>query len=170
MGREVCARYGSDSILFDISPSVTSLCHFELHTLVKDDVHYNAMLTESMKLSVSPDSLLQSLKKWHMWLAWGKLEQSYPTLNVASRDVYRAPASPARVESHCNIGKPVLKSRRGRIGEGKAYKKVAVALDERQMARDTEASALQVLCRGRYRTFRRRGWRLTDRRDRHSVW
>lgn len=130
MRHELTENYGAE-FLFFYTANFPSHCHAALHTLSDDNAHYELIISEFMMLSVAADDLLISLNTWHPLLAWGQLNQAYPFLSVALWEVYRSSDRLPELSGTSKVGKRFFTSRRGRKGEKKEEKQVAVAHNER---------------------------------------
>lgn len=106
-----------------------------ISSLGEGDEHALDLMKEFMEFSVAPQPLLLSLKEWHPRLLWGQAQLQYPALTKVLCEVYKAPASSAGIERNHKVNKRVHNSRRGRLGDGKVERQVAVAHNTSQLAR-----------------------------------
>ncbi|KAI0557485.1 Ribonuclease H-like protein [Gracilaria domingensis] len=102
-------------------------CHSALKLLASNSEHNDNLMNDFLRLSLSNEPLLTSLKHFQPRFIWGQLRGKFPHLALALDEVYRSPASTAGIERNHKITKRVLSERRCRLGELTMEKQVAVA-------------------------------------------
>lgn len=80
-----------------------------------------------MRLTVSPESLLDTMKNCHCRLLRGQVTNEYPNISTIHVTIYRSPGYTYDVERYNKIGKIFLSQLRYRVNEVSMNRKVAVA-------------------------------------------
>lgn len=75
-----------------------SHCHSALRTLATEDGHYDALLSVFMQLTIAPNPLLSTLRKWHPRYIWSQLQDLYPVLSALHTRTYKWFASTSGID------------------------------------------------------------------------
>jgi len=104
-------------------------CRNALHQLARGDETKAELLPQQFMLFVYiPPHEMESLKSYQPGLIWGQFAGDYDVLATELQKIFKGPASTAAVERHHNkTGQRVTTNVRGRLGEGKIKRQVAIA-------------------------------------------
>jgi hypothetical protein len=127
MRRAVLESYGQDVLGLGFG-DIMAQCRNALILLARGDAAKAEQLQQQFVLFVySPTTDMESLRDFQPGLIWAQFAGVYGVLAQALLQIYKGPASTAGVERHHKYGKRVSSNLRGRLGEGKIERQVAIA-------------------------------------------
>jgi len=127
MRRNVGNTHGEDILTLG-QGNLMGQCRSALYALARgDQVKGDLLLQQFMLFIYSPSHEMETLKYYQLGLIWAQFAGDYDVLAMELQQIFKGPASAAAVERHHKTGKRVTTNLRGRLGEGKIERQVAIA-------------------------------------------